>query len=442
MQRRNFIKLASSLCGLSVLPFNLNAKSTDFSGKLVVTIQAEGGWDVAGLCDPKMNVAGESIINTWAQSQEIQQAGNIRYAPFANNTQFFEKYYKDMLVINGIDAQTNSHTAGVTHNWSGRISAGYPSLTSLYSHVSNPDMAMSYINNGGYSESAGIIRSTRLDQTDNLRNILNVNNNLWDFSNYLHVDELERVNNARTQRLQRLLSKKDAVPLEKNNWLNYHNALNSSDSLNVFAENIENIAQLEENISQGNFSSNLNLQAQLAIVAMYSGVSASADLYMGGFDTHTTSDNDHAIVQTMLLDGIDKLWTYAEQYGIADRLVVVIGSEFGRTPYYNNDNGKDHWPIGSTIIMERNASWTNRMVGATDEGLFAQKINPNTLAVDNNSGSIIYPKDVMSSLRKYLAIDQHATTLVYPLKEEVEFDFFNGTYSTKQGSDARNLIRI
>jgi hypothetical protein len=175
---------------------------------------------------------------------------------------------------------------------------------------------------------------------------------------------------------------------------------------------------------------------------MYSGVSASADLYMGGFDTHTTSDNDHAIVQTMLLDGIDKLWTYAEQYGIADRLVVVIGSEFGRTPYYNNDNGKDHWPIGSTIIMERNASWTNRMVGATDEGLFAQKINPNTLAVDNNSGSIIYPKDVMSSLRKYLAIDQHATTLVYPVKEEVEFDFFNGTYSTKQGSDARNLIRI
>jgi len=442
MKRRNFIKLASGLCGLSALPFQLNANSADYTGKFVITIQAEGGWDVAGLCDPKMNVAGESITNTWAQSGETQQAGNIRYAPFANNAMFFEKYYQDMMVINGIDAQTNSHTAGVTHNWSGRISAGYPTLTSLYAHASSPDLPMSYLNNGGYSESAGIIRSTRLDQTDNLRNILNANTQLWDSSNYLHANEFERINAARSQRLQRLLNRSDAIPFEKNNWLNYQSAIDNADLLKVFAENLENVGQLEQDVNQGDFWSTMSLQAQLAVVAMYSGVTTSADLYMGGFDTHTKHDSDHAIGQTMLLESIDKLWSYAEQYGIADRLVVVVSSEFSRTPYYNDDAGKDHWPIGSTIIMEKNAPWTNRMVGATDEGAFAKKINPSTLAIDELAGSIIYPKDVMSSLRKYLGINQHATSLVYPLKEEVEFDFFNATVSTPQGSDARNLIRV
>ena len=53
------------------------------------------------------------------------QAGNIPYAPFANNTAFFEKYHSRMLVINGVDAQTNSHTVGIVHDWSGRTAEGY-----------------------------------------------------------------------------------------------------------------------------------------------------------------------------------------------------------------------------------------------------------------------------------------------------------------------------
>ena len=34
-----------------------------------------------------------------------------------------------------------------------------------------------------------------------------------------------------------------------------------------------------------------------------------------------------------------------------DQIVVVVGSEFARTPGYNGGNGKDHWPITSMIVM-------------------------------------------------------------------------------------------
>ena len=60
----------------------------------------------------KANTPGERVINHWAENNEIQQAGNIPFAPFANNAAFFEKYHDRMLVINGVDAQTNSHTVG------------------------------------------------------------------------------------------------------------------------------------------------------------------------------------------------------------------------------------------------------------------------------------------------------------------------------------------
>jgi len=444
MNRRHFIKLAGALCGASTVPysFNLNAAEQGFSGKFVVNVQVSGGWDVTSICDPKMNVAGESVITQWSTSGETQTAGNIQYAPFANNAHFFEKYYQDMMVINGIDAQTNAHNAGDTHFWSGRISAGYPTLTSLYSHANAPDLAVSYINNGGYSETAGIIRSNRMGNADPLQNILNPNSHNDYGRNNLHTDNWALITAARENRNNRLLAKDGITPLQQASRLNYQSALNNSDILQLYAENLKSAGEFEAQQEQGEFTSNINLQAQLAVIAMYSGVSSAADLYISGFDTHTNHDSSHQDLLPMLFEGVDKLWDYAEQYNIADRLVVVIGSEFGRTPYYNDDNGKDHWPIGSSIIMEKNVNWTNRMVGATDEGHFTKKINPTTLQVDETGGSIIYPKDVMSSLRKYLAIDQHATSLVYPLKEDVEFDFFNASYSTPQGSDARNLIRV
>ncbi len=87
MDRRNFIKAAGLASVLGALPtsFNLRAGQAGFEGKFLINVQAEGGWDVSSLCDPKMNVPGEEQINHWAQSDETRTAGNIQYAPFANN---------------------------------------------------------------------------------------------------------------------------------------------------------------------------------------------------------------------------------------------------------------------------------------------------------------------------------------------------------------------
>ena len=141
------------------------------------------------------------------------------------------------------------------------------------------------------------------------------------------------------------------------------------------------------------------------MLAFKTGVAVSAELWLGGFDTHTNHDRDHEWLLANLTRSVDYLWEYAEVHGVADRLVVVIGSDFGRTNFYNAGDGKDHWPIGSYIVMEKNQTWTNRVVGETDELHFAYRIDPRTLRRDDQGGTILYPKHIHKALRRYLGIE-------------------------------------
>ena len=103
---------------------------------------------------------------------------------------------------------------------------------------------------------------------------------------------------------------------------------------------------------------------------------------------------------------------------------MVVGSNFGRTNFYNADDGKDHWPIGSYVIMEKNQSWTNRVVGETDGLHFAHRINPRTLMRDDRNGTIIYPKHVHKALRRYLGVGDSAGAGRYPFNNIASFAFF------------------
>ena len=88
--RRDFLKslpLAAISLGHPILS---SANSFSLSEKFVVTIQAEGGWDVTCFCDPKENQKGEEEITRWSRDNTIQQTGNIKYAPFARNENFFK----------------------------------------------------------------------------------------------------------------------------------------------------------------------------------------------------------------------------------------------------------------------------------------------------------------------------------------------------------------
>ena len=418
MRRRALLKSLMVAAGAAVSGFRLPlVHAADYRGKLFVFVQADGGWDPTSFCDPKSNTPGEPVINHWAEREDIRQAGNIAYAPFARNVTFFEKYYRRMLVINGVDAQTNSHTVGIVHNWSGRNSEGYPTTTALLAAHYASALPVPYLSFGGYSATSGLTRFTRINDANLLRNIANPT---WEA---FEEADWEMLESYRAAAAERLGAAPNLLPGDVRHRSFYRSAF-ATEGLEAYADAVPPEDKLEREERNGEFYSTLRRQAQLTVLAFKTGVAVSADLWLGGFDTHADHDSDHEWLLGNLTGSVDFLWEYAEEHGVADRMVVVMGSDFGRTNFYNAQSGKDHWPIGSVLVMEKNQSWTGRAVGETDGLHFAQRVNPRTLRRDDRGGTIVYPKHVHKALRRYFGIEGTPGVLWFPFNNTEDFAFF------------------
>jgi hypothetical protein len=376
---------------------------------------------VTCFCDPKENQRGELPITAWSKSDETQTAGNIKYAPFANNEAFFKKYADRMLVINGVDSLTNSHSIGETVNWSGRTALGYPTLTAMYSAAYAPNLPMSYVTFGGFNRTENLVRATQLGwSVNNIAELLRPNydndrpmidSELWSLVKQLHKND--------TQSLI------ESAPLTAGNRSAreaYLSSLRNMDPLAEFADMLPARDEWEPNSSNGN----LKQQVQFTIAAFKAGVSATADLTQGGFDSHENNDSEQITNLNELTAGIDYLWEAAEEAGIADRLLVIVGSDFSRTPYYNSAQGKDHWSVGSYLIMEKGKAYTNRYVDGSDEGQNAIKVDPETLK-PSGFGTKMVTSHVHSALRDYLGLSNSELVSGFPFIDTQKFNFFSNT---------------
>ena len=434
MRRRDLLHTLMLPVGGALGGFHLPlAHGADYRGPLFVFVQADGGWDPTSFCDPKTNQPGEPVINHWAETDEPRQAGNLRYAPFARNREFFEKYHRRMLVINGVDAQTNSHTVGITHNWSGRTGVGYPTTTALLAARHGPGLAMPYLSFGGFSDTAGVGTFTRLENPSILRNIAQPELRIesWDSEArpFLKPPTWERLEEALLARSARLAEAPNLLPRAARNRQLFAGAISAEAQagLREFAALVPPDDELEPAQDLGTTRyprSTLRRQVQLALLAFRAGVAVSADLWLGGFDTHRWNDRNQEKLLGNLTDSVDHLWESAERQGLADRLVVVMGSDFGRTNHYNAEEGKDHWPIGSFVVMEKNQPWTGRAVGETDGLHQALKIDPATLQRNDASGTLIHPKHIHKALRRYLGIEDTPESRRFPFGGTEDFRFF------------------
>lgn len=392
-----------------------------FSGKFVLTLQARGGWDVTCFCDPKENQPGLAPITQWSTSERTQTAGGIVYAPFAKNREFFERHHRALLVINGVDAQTNAHSIGETANWSGRLADGYPSLTALYAAANAPQLPMAYLSFGAWSKAAALLRPTMLGHSvtqmrgfmlggrDDQGQAL-VDPTVWSLIRKMHVDDT-----------QSMLADDTLLPASNRSMDAYLQALKSSEALSRFAESLPSNTEFQA-LSRGNQLIN---QVHFALLAFKAGVSVSADLVDGGYDTHANNDAQQATLLGKLTDAIDYLWRSAEQLGIAERILLVVGSDFSRTPHYNSGNGKDHWPVGSYLVMEKGAPFTNRMIGKTDERQNALSLDLSTLNPAARGNIKLNPAHVQKALRRYLNLDTASVTRAFPLINTEQVDFFS-----------------
>ena len=151
-----------------------------------------------------------------------------------------------------------------------------------------------------------------------------------------------------------------------------------------------------------------------------SGTAATAQVTLPEFDTHQNHDQRHYPRLMDLFAAVDNIIADANARGIGDRLIIVMGSEMGRTNYYNGNNGKDHWPHTSMMAWGDSSHFAgNRVVGATDDMHRSIKVNTSTLQPDNN-GVELTPEYVHQALRNLAGIDQNpSVTANFPFGQGV-----------------------
>ena len=404
-----------------------------YAGTLLVSLQLDGGVDVTQLCDPKINVSGEPKINHWADAADPGQVGGLLYAPIANNAAFFERFGGDMLVINGVDSQTNSHETGKLFNWTGSNAEGRPSLSALFAAAQSPEQPLAYSVFNGFSRTAGLIGYNRFDNLSNIGALVQPHIDPWSGETKRAEGDLLRSQRLVQEGMQSLLSQPNLSVRQREHALRFVEAREGRESLQRLAELVpaeEDIERTEEFDAGGmNFWSSLKQQMQGALLVFKSGLGSAADLSLGGFDSHDNHDPVSEALLSHLADAVGFFWDYAEELGLADRIVLVIGSDFSRTNFYNDGNGKDHWPIGSYMVMEQGAPWGDRVVGLTDELHFAKAINAETLKEDPK-GVLMTPAHVHKALQQYLGLEAYVEDIGLGLTE-IEalplFDAFTGS---------------
>ena len=418
MLRRNFLNLCRA-AGLGLAaPIGMDsilrgdeakkAETAGYPGPYYVVFNASGGWDTTYLMDPK----GVEGINRLYQQGEILTAGSHRFAPTAkhiekgmSNENFFAKYGNELRTLNGLDLSVNNHTPCARYMATGKLdSTNFPTFPALVAACHGADAPLAFLTFGNYSATGNLVPMSRVPYLQSL--------NLLAKADFVEGNERApyhdpfvsgRIEKALQEQFDARVSSIRLPRVERSQSMLYSAQVNS-----------KALQRVVPFIPKQQAGERLAQQADIALASFKAGVCISANLSIGQFDSHNNNDTDQMKLIPEFLAGIDYVLKRAADLQIREKLVVVIQSEMGRTPTYNNGNGKDHWSINSIMFLGPGIGG-NRVIGATDEKQQLTPVDAKTLTTNDQAGVRIRPEHIHDALRRLAGIAEHPFSKQFPL---------------------------
>ena len=338
-----------------------------------------------------------------------------------DNEAFLNKHGAQLCVLNGVDTSTNNHDAGNRAMWCGRLAEGYPALGALIAAARDPKRPMAFISSGGYDATQNLVPLTRVSSVATLKkiafpNTVDVNNLAGD--KYHTTATFDRIAKAQAERVIRLHGGQRLPTIQRamGGLQLAREAENELQNLQIPATLVDlpgnQLGDLERMLQQ----------AQLAIAAFKSGLAVTANVSIGGFDTHGSHDTNQRRQLSKLLFGLSFIMDEIAANGMADKVVLLSASDFARGPHYNGTNatsGKDHWSITSFLAMGPGIAG-NRVIGGTLEASQKPKnIDPKTLnVVDGDAGVRLRPEHIHRALRIKAQVADHEVSKQFQLPGE------------------------
>jgi hypothetical protein len=129
----------------------------------------------------------------------------------------------------------------------------------------------------------------------------------------------------------------------------------------------------------------------------------------GAWDAHSNLKGGHSTLCAQVDQPVAALIKDLKQRGMLDETIVVLGTEFGRTPGAQGADGRDHHPYGFSVVMAGGGIKGGIVHGATDELGFH--------AAEHRH----YVTDIHATVLKLLGLDAHR--LEIPGRKRLEIDF-------------------
>jgi len=410
-------------------------------GPYWITLNLRGGWDTTLFCDPRgadHAVEGAPLdqngnprgVNAAFTADQISsrparitctddpaddcEAGQFRYGPDRGpdgNLLYGWGLYGspnalDILadpgftIINGVDAGLTAHAQGERQGMSGSPERGSPTLGALIARHrldAGVGAPMPFISFGGYDSTGELVAPTRLTRFEVLEKItrpnLSLDNEVGPRFHAVHGKNA--IDQMVARRLARRRGRVDRLPGQQRALAQLHTVRGRRHQLNRFAE------AFEADIFDHPDRDFIQRQIYVALLSFRARMATSAGLTINGWDTHHDNDGNQARLFRQLFAALIFLRTQAERMGVLDKINVVVMSEFGRTPVYNQFNGKDHHSVSSWMTMLWGSGLENgiRVVGGTDANMLARPMTENAEFATGEGGVKLSPGVVHNELR-------------------------------------------
>jgi len=364
------------------------AQTTSFApARNLIWISMNGGWDILEVTDPKQSsTSGIDMSYSWGEARDL--ASSTDGTKIGRWLPEIATIGQDLLVVRGMAMGTTSHMAGSVYMDTGILSnagrvnaASIPSIVASESQATIPIIQL----NGGSEPQTdrGLLKPVSVVRAGNLDLYRSMYPNGEDalqrkmaVLDYLRqsVTRLEGKIGA-NDRLTGLQTAEEKVRGQFAANVGEKLALTDADR-----------TLFRTNAPQGMNNGSIDAVA-LALKMINNDICSCINLGFGGFDTHQSQTPRLQPILANVDFLITRLVEGLRASGKLDSTLIVMYSDFGRTPKVNNSNGRDHWPVGGAIVIGGGIEG-GRSIGSTDDNLLAADyVDPGT-GVETTSGGV------------------------------------------------------
>lgn len=370
LSRRTLLQLGVATAATMATPWPLKrlAMAQSAAPHFLVVMICDGGWDVTQIFevhDPLDGTDGVDVdVPTAISGLPPSQAATVGGLTYMSNPAtrptvdlFFSKWAGRSAIVNGFTTRSTSHSQSMQLTLTGYLDPTRADFAVMAAHHNGGDLPLPHLLLSGESFGGGFAGlSGRLG--GQMRQAF-AYDTLGD--GRLAFSGVGEAYIQQALEYDRLLAEARSEAVT-GKVADYADANGRADRLARLASSL--------NINANNGTT---LGVSLA-QAFRSGMTTSITLSGGGgFDTHDDNTQQNPRFESVFarLDGL--VSQLAVEPGVAapsmlDETTIVLCSEFARTPLLNGDNGKDHHPWNSMLLVGKNVRGGTSVGMADDEG--------------------------------------------------------------------------